>query len=61
MVRDKEYLTKIASYCIENSKSLGATSSSVLVANSVAESVNFRNKKLEDSNRSDNLAVSLTT
>ena len=61
MVRDQEYLRKIASYCIENSKSFGATSSSVLVAHSVAESVNFRNKKLEESNRSDNLAVSLTT
>ena len=42
-------------------KKLGATDSSVVVGNSVSETVNFRNKKLDESNRSDNLAINITT
>ena len=61
MIKDQEYLTKKASYCLDLAKKLGATDSSVVVGNSVSETVNFRNKKLDESNRSDNLAINITT
>ena len=60
MVKDKEYLKKIVSYCIDLSKKLGASGTSVSVINSISETVNFRNKKLDESDRSDSLAVNLT-
>jgi len=61
MVKDQEFLEKKASYCIDLAKNLGASSSSVTVGNSITETVNFRNKKLDESNRSDNLAIEITT
>ena len=61
MIKDKEYLSKKASYCLDLAKKLGATDSSVVVGNSISETVNFRNQKLEESNRSDNLTINLTT
>ena len=61
MVKDQEYLEKKASYCIDLAKKFGATNSSVFVSNSVSETVNFRNKKLDEANRSDNLAINITT
>ncbi len=61
MVKDQEFLEKKASYCISLAKKLGATESSVIVNNSVSETVNFRNKKLDESNRSDDLGISITT
>ena len=61
MIKDQEYLSEKASYCLDLAKKLGATDSSVVVSNSISESVNFRNKKLDESNRSDNLAVGITT
>ena len=61
MVKDQEYLTKKASYCLDLAKKLGATNISVMVGNSISETVNFRNKKLDESNRSDNLGISITT
>ena len=61
MIKDQEYLTEKASYCLDLAKKLGATDSSVVVGNSVSETVNFRNKKLDESNRSDNLAINITT
>ena len=60
MVKDKEYLKKIVSYCIDLSKKLGASDTSISVINSISETVNFRNKKLDESDRSDSLAVNLT-
>ena len=42
-------------------KKLGATDSSIVVGNSISETVNFRNQKLDESNRSDNLALYITT
>ena len=54
-------LRDIASYCIENSKKLGATDVGVKVIHSVSENVSFRNKKLDESNRADSFAVNLTT
>ena len=48
-------------YCLGLAKKLGATQSSVVVNNSVSETVNFRNKKLDESNRSDDLGINITT
>ena len=61
MVKDQEYLKKKASYCLDLAKKLGASNASVMVGNSISETVNFRNKKLDESNRSDNLGISITT
>ena len=61
MVKDQEFLEKKASYCLGLAKKLGATDSSVVVKNSVSETVNFRNSKLDESNRSDDLGISITT
>ena len=61
MVKDQEYLEKKASYCLDFAKKLGATDVSVNVGSSISETVNFRNKKLDESNRSDNLGVDITT
>ena len=61
MIKDQEYLSEKASYCLDLAKKLGATDSSIIVGNSISETVNFRNQKLDESNRSDNLAINLTT
>ena len=61
MVKDQEFLETKASYCLALAKKLGATDSSVIVKNSISETVNFRNKKLDESNRSDDLGLSITT
>ena len=61
MIKDQEYLSEKASYCLDLAKKLGATDSSVVVGNSISETVNFRNKNLDESNRSDNLVVNITT
>ena len=61
MIKDQEYLSEKAFYCLDLAKKLGATDSSVVVKNSISETVNFRNKKLDESNRSDNLAIGITT
>ena len=61
MIKDREYLSKKASYCLDLAKKLGATDSSVVVSNSISETVNFRNQRLDESNRSDNLAIGITT
>ena len=61
MVKDQEYLEKKASYCLDLAKKFGATNASVIVSNSISETVNFRNRKLDESNRSDNLGIDITT
>ncbi len=61
MIKDQEYLSKKASYCLDLAKKLGATDASVLAINSISETVNFRNKKLDEANRSDNLGINITT
>ena len=61
MIKDQEYLKSKASYCLDLAKKLGATDASVTVGNSISESVNFRNKTLDESNRSDSLAISIET
>ena len=49
MVKDQEYLEKKALHCLDLAKKLGATATSVNVGNSISETVNFRNKKLDES------------
>ena len=61
MVKEQEFLEKKASYCLSVAKKLGATGSSVIVKNTVSETVNFRNKNLDESNRSDDLGINITT
>ena len=61
MVKDQVFLEKKASYCLDLAKKLGASDVSVIVSNSISETVNFRNKKLDESNRSDNLSIDITT
>jgi len=61
MVKDQEYLEKKTSYCLDLAKKLGVTDISVRVRSSISETVNFRNKKLDESNRSDNLGIDITT
>ena len=61
MVKDQKYLENKASYCLDLAKKLGATSVSVNVGSSISETVNFRNKNLDESNRSDNLGVNIIT
>ena len=61
MIKEENFLKSIADFCITKSKDLGSTNSSVLVMSSITESVNIRNKKLDGSERSENLGVTLTT
>ena len=61
MIKDQSFLDDKASYCIDCAKKNGATDVQVSVGNSVSETVNFRNKKLDESERSDTLILNLTT
>ena len=61
MVKDQDYLKKTASFCIDLAKKLGATDATAVVGHSISETVNFRNRKLDESDRSDSLGVSLET
>ena len=61
MIKDQDYLSEKASYCLDLAKKLGATDSNVVVSNSISETVNFRNQKLDESNRSDSLTIGITT
>ena len=61
MIKNQEYLKSKASYCLDLAKKLGATDASITVGNSISESVSFRNKVLDESNRSDSLAISIDT
>jgi PmbA protein len=61
MVKDQDYLKKTASFCIDLAKKLGATDATAVVGHSISETVNFRNRKLDESDRSDSLRVGLET
>ena len=61
MVKDQEYLNSKASYCLDIARKNGATDASVMIGHSISETVNFRNKNLDESNRSDDLAFSINT
>ena len=45
MIKDQDYLKKIADICLSRSKKLGSTDASILVQSSVSENINVRNKK----------------
>ena len=61
MIKDKKYLENKGSQCLDLAKKFGATDCEVLVSNSIEETVSFRNKILDESNRSDSLVASITT
>ena len=61
MIKDHDYLKSKALYCLDFAKKQGATDARVTVGNSISESVSFRNKVLDESNRSDSLAISIET
>ena len=61
MIKEDNYLYKIADFCISKSKSFGSSDASVLVKNSISENINLRNKKLDGSERSESLGLTLTT
>ncbi len=61
MVKDQEFLKSKASYCLDLAKKLGVTDASVTVGHSISETVNFRNKFLEASDRSDGLVLAIET
>ena len=61
MVKDQEFLVSKASYCLDLAKKMGATDATVTVGHSISETVNFRNKSLEASDRSDGLALNIET
>ncbi|MDC1140406.1 metallopeptidase TldD-related protein [Candidatus Pelagibacter sp.] len=61
MVKDQDYLKKKASFCIDLAKKLGATNATAVVGHSISETVNFRNRKLDESDRSDSLRIGLET
>ena len=46
MIKDQDYLKKIADICLSKSKKLGSTDASILVQSSVSENINVRNKNL---------------
>jgi len=61
MVKDQDYLKKTAFFCVDLAKKLGATDATAVVGHSISETVNFRNRKLDESDRSDSLGVGLET
>jgi len=61
MLKEKKELENIAVYCIDSSIKNTATNCEVKVENIISETVNLRNKKIENSDRSDVLSVNITT
>ena len=61
MLKSKEYLTELAVKCLSKAKSCGATDVEVSLGNSISENINFREKKIEYSERSEVLSLGLTT
>ena len=53
-------LSDIIDHCISNAKKKGATDVEVGIVKSTAETVSFRNKKLDESDRAENIGLSLT-
>ena len=61
MIKDQDFLKAKAAYCLDVAKKIGASDASVTIGHSISETVNFRNKNLDESNRSDGLAFSIET
>jgi PmbA protein len=61
MLKEKHFFQDISDYCLELAKKLGATDCEVVVSNNFSESITVRNNEVEQSERSENLSVGLTT
>jgi PmbA protein len=61
MIKEKIDLENLADYCIKKAITCGSTSCEVYVGSNVSETVNFRNRKIENSDRSDVLIINITT
>ena len=61
MLKSKEELTKIAEKSILIGKKFGATDVEISLSNSISDTISFRNKKIEQSDRSEILSLGLTT
>ena len=61
MLKTKEYLSDLAQKCITKSRLLGATDVEISIGNSISDTLNFRNRKVEHSDRSEVLSLGLTT
>ena len=61
MINEKKDLENLADYFIKKATTAGSTSCEVVVKSNVSETVNFRNKRIENSDRSDILIISITT
>ncbi len=61
MIKNRDFLKAKAAYCLDVAKKIGASDASVTIGHSISETVNFRNKNLDESNRSDGLAFSIDT
>ena len=61
MIKDQDFLEAKAAYCLDVAKKIGASDASVTIGHSISETVNFRNKNLDESNRSDEFAFSIDT
>ncbi len=60
MLEYNNKLSEIIDHCISNAKKKGATDAEVGIVRSTAETVSFRNKKLDESDRSENIGLSIT-
>ena len=60
MLEYNNKLSDIIDLCISSAKKKGATDAEVSIVKSTAETVSFRNKKLDESDRSENIGLSLT-
>ena len=61
MLEYNNKLSDIVDLCISNAKKKGATDVEVNIVKSTAETVSFRNKKLDESDRSENIGLLLTS
>ena len=61
MLKSKQYLSDIAEKCITTAKSLGATDIEISVSNTISDTINYRNKNKEQSDRSEILSLGLIT
>jgi PmbA protein len=61
MLKEKKELESLASFCIDNSIKSGATDCEVKIGNIISETANLRNKRIENSDRSDILSININT
>lgn len=61
MVKDKLFLENISQFCLTRAKELGSIDCEIVVGNSISESMTFRNNQIEQSERSENISIGLTT